>query len=126
MIAGRLPLASGYEFLISFTFVTVLMYLGYEVKSGAAKAGGAVMLIAALLTFSAIKLIPGQLSEASPLMPALKSPWLSIHVLTAVIAYAGFTLAAGLAAVDLLRKNDGEPARVYSKSRQGSLSSLYL
>ncbi len=34
-------------------------------------------------------------------MPALKSPWLTSHVLTAVIAYGGFALAAALAAIHL-------------------------
>ena len=108
VIAGRLPLASGNEFLLSFTCLTVFMYLIYEIKSGLKKAGGLVMFIAAILAFSVTILTPGQLSEMSPLMPALKSPWLSIHVLTAAFAYASLALAAGLAVVQLLSAEGSE------------------
>jgi len=44
-------------------------------------------------------LMRDQLSAVAPLMPALKSPWLTVHVITAAVAYAAFALAAGLAAV---------------------------
>jgi len=61
------------------------------------------MLISALLVGSIIVLMKGQLGEATPLMPALKSPWLTIHVLTAAVAYACFALATGLAIIQLTR-----------------------
>lgn len=96
IINHRLPLATGYEFLLSFTWITVLTYLIYEIKSEARGAGGAVLLIAALLTL-AVAIQVAQLGNSAPLMPALKSPWLTVHVLTAALAYGGFSLAAGLA-----------------------------
>lgn len=99
--AGRLPLANGYEFLLCFVFITVFMYLWYERKSGVKSGGAVVMLIAALLTLSIVLLMPGQ-QQIAPLMPALKSPWLSIHVITAAAAYAGFALAAALAVMTIL------------------------
>ena len=103
MIAGRLPLANSGEFTLWFTVVTVALYLYYEAKAKMREAGGAVMLISALLVGSIIVLMKGQLGEATPLMPALKSPWLTIHVLTAAVAYACFALAAGLAIVQLAK-----------------------
>lgn len=66
------------------------------------------MLIASLLLLFIVIYMPDQYKELTPLMPALKSPWLSIHVITAAIAYAGFTLAAGLSLVHLLRANQTE------------------
>ncbi|MDH7478837.1 MAG: cytochrome c biogenesis protein CcsA [Syntrophomonadaceae bacterium] len=108
VITGRLPLASGYEFLLSLTCLTVLIYLGYELKNGEKRAGGIIMLMAALLILFAVITAGNQLSVVSPLMPALKSPWLSVHVLTAVAAYAGFTLAAGLAVMEVLGKGRGQ------------------
>ncbi|NLU50225.1 MAG: cytochrome c biogenesis protein CcsA [Syntrophomonadaceae bacterium] len=101
ILTGRLPLANGCEFLLSFTWITVLMYLIYETRSKKKSAGGAVMLIATLLLLSVETLMSGQLDDVSPLLPALKSPWLTVHVLTAAAAYSGFTLAAGLALVQL-------------------------
>ncbi|HEX3011156.1 MAG TPA: cytochrome C biogenesis protein CcsB, partial [Syntrophomonadaceae bacterium] len=47
IIAGRLPLSSGYEFILSFTFIMVLLYLAFEIKSQLKNAGGIVMIIAA-------------------------------------------------------------------------------
>lgn len=101
IMAGRLPLSSGYEFLLSFAFITVLLYLIFEFKSRTTSAGGPVASIAALLLLAVVILMRGQFGEVSPLMPALKSPWLAIHVLTAAVSYACFALAAGLAVIQL-------------------------
>jgi len=94
IIAGRLPLSSGYEFVLSFTFITAALFLLYEIKNNAKSGGGPVMLIAAALILSVVIMMKGQFGEVSPLMPALKSSWLTIHVLTAAAAYAAFALAA--------------------------------
>jgi len=101
MLVGRLPLANGAEFLLCFSWFTVLAYLLYERKSKNYHAGGVATLIAGLLVASILTLVPSQLGDVRPLMPALKSPWLTSHVLTAVIAYGGFALAAALAAIQL-------------------------
>lgn len=103
VIAGRLPLANSSEFTLWFTVIIVALYLFYETKAKMREAGGAVMLISALLIGSILVLMKGQLGEAVPLMPALKSPWLTIHVLTAAVAYACFALAAGLAIMQLAK-----------------------
>ena len=101
---GRLPLTNGYEYLLCFAWITVLLYLIYEKVSGSTHAGGIVILIAALLLLSSVFFASGRSADASPLVPALKSPWLSVHVLTAVVAYGCFALAAGLAVMLLLNK----------------------
>lgn len=101
MLVGRLPLANGAEFMLWFTWFTVLTYLFYEIRSKNRGTGGVVMLIAAMLVGSIPLLMSRQLGDISPLMPALKSPWLTSHVLTAVFAYGSFAVAAGLAAMQL-------------------------
>jgi ABC-type transport system involved in cytochrome c biogenesis permease subunit len=62
------------------------------------------MAIAAALILSVIIMTGGQFGQVSPLMPALKSPWLTVHVLTAAIAYSSFALAAGMAMMELFRE----------------------
>jgi len=104
LLSGRLPLTDGYEFLLSFTCMTVLLYLGYEKVSRNKSGGAALMLIDALLLLAVNMLMPNQHGTVGPLMPALKSPWLTSHVLTAVIAYSLFALGAALAAVRLIEK----------------------
>lgn len=104
-LSGRLPLASGSEFVLCFSCFTILLYLVYEIKSGDKKAGGIILVICSVLVLSILTLMTDQLYTVQPLMPSLKSPWLAVHVSTAVLAYATFTLAAGLAARNILRKN---------------------
>ncbi len=104
IISGRLPLNNGSEFLLSFAWITIVLYLIYEIKSKSKNAGGIVLFTAGLLIGSIIILMPSQLSSVKPLVPALKSPWLTIHVITAVIAYAGFALAAGIALMQIINK----------------------
>ncbi len=119
IISGRLPLTDGYEFLISFTFISVLLYLLYEKMSQSKTSGAVLMFIAALLLASVFILMPHQHGAYSPLMPALKSPWLTSHVLTAVIAYSAFTLGAALAAVQLVKKENNEDINVYRAAGGG-------
>lgn len=101
IMGGRLPLTNGYEFVLSFSFLTVLMYVIYEYRTKFRNAGGIVMLINTLLFLSIVLLMPSQINYIGPLMPALKSPWLASHVITAIIAYSAFALAAGLALIQL-------------------------
>jgi len=115
IMVGRLPLSSGYEFVLSFTFITTALYIIYEVRFKVKSAGGTVMLIAAALILSVVIMMKGQFGQVSPLMPALKSPWLTIHVLTAAAAYAAFALAAGLAVRQLKKTAISVPEDIIYK-----------
>jgi ABC-type transport system involved in cytochrome c biogenesis permease subunit len=112
-ISGRLPLSSGYDFLLTFIFITVLMFLIYAAKYPVRNAGGPVIMIAALLLSAAAFIMPDKSSGLAPLPPALRSPWLTVHVLTAAASYSGFTLAAGLAAVQLHKLNQIREETIY-------------
>lgn len=114
IISGRLPLSSGNEFILSFVFLMILFYLFLERKSQVREAGWIVTSIAALLILFVTISSKGQLGTATYLMPALKSPWLAIHVLTATIAYASFALGAGLAVIHLRQKGENhQEERIY-------------
>jgi ABC-type transport system involved in cytochrome c biogenesis permease subunit len=113
IMTGRLPLTDGYEFLLCFTFVSVLLYLLYEKTSRTRSGGAGLMVITALLLGTVFLLMPQQHGSFTPLMPALKSPWLTSHVLTAVFAYSAFALAAALALVQLLKKDNSHDINVY-------------
>jgi len=110
LLVGRLPLANGAEFILWFTWFTIFTYLFYEIKSQNKGAGGPVNLVAALLLASIPLLMSRQLGDVAPLMPALKSPWLTSHVLTAVFAYGSFAVAAGIAAVQLKKNSTSAEA----------------
>lgn len=109
----RLPLTNGYEFILSFVFITGLMYLLYVRSRQNTTVGAAVMLINTLSMLSIMVLMPRQIGQAAPLMPALKSPWLISHVLTAIAAYSAFALVSGLALVKLSSNNRSEDSDMY-------------
>ncbi|NSW84261.1 MAG: cytochrome c biogenesis protein CcsA [Syntrophothermus sp.] len=106
VLTGRLPLATGYEFLLAFAWGIVLFYLIFELRTAVKAAGGFVLAFAwGLLAFIWV-VMPEQPNAVAPLMPALKSGWLTVHVLTAVVAYSAFALACGLSVLYLWRYRD--------------------
>jgi ABC-type transport system involved in cytochrome c biogenesis permease subunit len=42
---------------------------------------------------------PAESKVGSPLVPALQSPWLDVHIATAFLSYAGFAISAGASVV---------------------------
>jgi len=102
-LIGVLPLTNGLEFLLSFSWITVLLYLLMQTRYPIQSAAGIVMLISALLVSLVAILMKDQLGSVAPLMPALKSPWLTVHVVTAAVSYSAFALAAGLAVVQFFK-----------------------
>ena len=107
LLTGMLPLTNGSEFLLTFAWVTVLIYLILSYRYEIQAAGGVVMLLSALMVFVLIALTGGSLHAVAPLMPALKSPWLTVHVITAAVAYSAFTVAAGLAVIQFFPVGHG-------------------
>ena len=103
VLAGMLPLANGLEFFLSFTWLTVLMFLLFAYRFQIKAAGGIVMFMSALMVLVLIVLTNGRLGTVSPLTPALKSPWLTVHVITAAVSYSAFTLAAGFAVIQFFQ-----------------------
>lgn len=98
--ASRIPLANMYEFglLLGLVLVALIPVMDYRFSG----VGAAVALSLATFVLSAIQLLLYQ--EARPLMPALKSWWLTSHVLTAVLAYGLLFASAILALIGLISK----------------------
>lgn len=92
--AGRLPLASMYEFVLLLASILALIFLAALRTVPQAHLGSVIApLEAALLAF----LITRD-NHIQPLVPALQSIWLHFHVALAIIAYGLFTIsfAAGI------------------------------
>lgn len=96
--SGRLPFSNQFEFASSFTWGIVLCYLVLHFLYKF-KAIGAFVMPLAFLMMGYASMMP---KTIKPLMPALQSNWLSIHVGTAIIAYGSFAVAAGLSAMYLI------------------------
>ncbi len=93
--AGRAPWANMYEFAIAVAFVTVAAFLVVLSRFPEVRAIGVLVTgLAALVLYAALAYL--QVSPSAPLVPALRSNWLLIHVFAAFLAGGIFTLAAML------------------------------
>ncbi|HUS17023.1 MAG TPA: c-type cytochrome biogenesis protein CcsB [Chloroflexia bacterium] len=102
--SGHIPYMSLYEICLMLTLGISLAYvvigeLWLKVRS----VGVFALLFVYLVESYALLLIPQDLKTAKPLVPALQSSWLPIHVSQAIIAYSCFAVAAGAAIMYLLK-----------------------
>ncbi|MBM4306956.1 MAG: c-type cytochrome biogenesis protein CcsB, partial [Deltaproteobacteria bacterium] len=92
---GYVPLSNMYESLVFFSWTIVLIYLILEFKYKQ-KIIGAFVTPFAFLTLAITSIIPGVSPKITPLMPALQSNWLTIHVTTCFFGYAAFAVSFGI------------------------------
>ena len=97
---GRPPLSNQYESLLTLLWFIFPLSFYFSRRTGRREITPAAALSACLL-FGAAALLD---RTARPLMPALRSNWLMIHVLSCMAAYAAFTLAAAAAGWALFKK----------------------
>lgn len=88
IVAGYFPLSNLYESLLFLTWTLLTIYLYVENKTKS-KLMGAVLIPVALLIngFANLTLSP-EMQKASPLVPALQSNWLMMHVSMMMLSYA--------------------------------------
>jgi cytochrome c-type biogenesis protein CcsB len=88
IIAGYFPLSNLYESLLFLTWTLLTIYLYLEAKTKS-KLMGAILIPVALLImgFANLTLSP-DMQKASPLVPALQSNWLMMHVSMMMLSYA--------------------------------------
>jgi cytochrome c-type biogenesis protein CcsB len=103
---GHIPVSSLYEVFILFAVLTTLIYLYYEQKMRTRSMGGFVMLIvSASVAFLLWYTFDRQAHVIQPLVPALKSYWMKIHVPANFIGYGAFSIAAMVGLAYLLTDN---------------------
>ncbi len=113
---GHAPLTNMYESLVFFSWSIILFYLGLELKFKNRLIGAfATPFAVASMALAAL----GMPDEIRPLVPALQSNWLIIHVVTCFIGYAALAVACGLGVMYLLKFYIGKPAS--QPDNQGSL-----
>jgi len=111
---GYVPLSNMYESLIFFSWTIVLIYLILEFKYQQ-KIIGVFITPFAFLAIALTSIIPGINAKITPLMPALQSNWLTIHVTTCFFGYAAFAVSFGVSILYLIRDREGSPREEGSK-----------
>jgi cytochrome c-type biogenesis protein CcsB len=100
---GHIPLSNLYEVFILFSILTALLYLFYELRYQNRQLGAFVLLvISAAVGFLLWYTFDRQAHEIQPLVPALQSYWMKIHVPANFIGYGAFALAAAVGVAYLL------------------------
>lgn len=102
---GHIPVSTLYEVFILFVVMTGLIYLYYEQKYKTRSLGGFVMLvISAAVAFLLWYTFDREAHVIQPLVPALKSYWMKIHVPANFVGYGTFSIAAMIGLAYLLTK----------------------
>lgn len=92
---GHIPISNLYEVFVLFTLITALLYLFYEAHYQQKSMGAFVLLvITAAVGFILWYTFDRQAHEIQPLVPALQSWWMKIHVPANFIGYGAFSIAA--------------------------------
>ena len=88
IVAGYFPLSNLYESLLFLTWTLLTIYLYVEDKTKSKLMGAILIPVALLINGFANLTLPAGMQKASPLVPALQSNWLMMHVSMMMLSYA--------------------------------------
>jgi ABC-type transport system involved in cytochrome c biogenesis permease subunit len=117
--SGHAPLSNIYEMVLVFSWAVVVLHEVAQWKLEIPFLGAITLPITALAIIL-LQVLPG---EIRPLVPALQSTWLQIHVTLAMLSYAGFTISFALALLFLIK--DGVSARTFLSWTCGLVGAIY-
>jgi cytochrome c-type biogenesis protein CcsB len=100
--AGYFPLSNLYESLFFLTWGITTMHILAERMSGSRLVGAITAPVAMGITAFAALTLPETMQASAPLVPALKSNWLMMHVSVMMLSYATLMVGALLAIAFLL------------------------
>jgi cytochrome c-type biogenesis protein CcsB len=105
---GHIPVSNLYEVFVLFAWLTTAFYLYFEQHYRTRALGAFVMLIVSasvgfLLWYTLVR----EAHEIQPLVPALQSWWMKLHVPANFIGYGTFALSAMVALAYLLKTGSG-------------------
>ncbi|HEX2543475.1 MAG TPA: c-type cytochrome biogenesis protein CcsB [Ramlibacter sp.] len=110
---GHIPVSNLYEVFVLFCWMTAAFYLYFEEQYATRTMGAFVMLVVtAAVGFLVWYSFAREAHEIQPLVPALKSWWMKLHVPANFIGYGTFALAA-MVAFAYLVKQQAEEKRWY-------------
>ncbi|MHB9118162.1 MAG: c-type cytochrome biogenesis protein CcsB [Burkholderiales bacterium] len=100
---GHIPISNLYEVFILFCIITSLLYLHYEQRYQNRQVGVfALTVVSVAVGFLLWYAFDRQAQGIQPLVPALQSYWMKLHVPANFIGYGSFALAAMLGVAYLL------------------------
>lgn len=117
---GHIPVSNLYEVFVLFCWMTTAFYLYYEDQYKTRRMGAfAMLVVSAAVGFLLWYTLVREAHAIQPLVPALKSWWMKLHVPANFIGYGTFAIAAMLAFAYLIKQSATE-------SRWYKLAPLWL
>lgn len=106
---GHIPVSNLYEVFVLFCWMTATFYLYFEAQYNTRALGAFVMLVvSAAVGFLLWYTVVREAHEIQPLVPALKSWWMKLHVPANFIGYGMFALAAMVSLAYLIKQQADE------------------
>lgn len=106
---GHIPVSNLYEVFVLFCWMTTAFYLYFEEQYETRSMGAFVMLVvAAAVGFLVWYSVAREAHEIQPLVPALKSWWMKLHVPANFVGYGTFAMAAMVAFAYLVKQQAAE------------------
>ncbi len=112
---GHIPVSNLYEVFVLFIWVTTLFYLYFERQPEVGRADGGqghgslgafvMLLVSGAVAFLLWYALARGAQDIQPLVPALQSWWMKLHVPANFIGYGTFGIAAMVALASLLRQS---------------------
>lgn len=102
---GHIPLANLYESLVFFAMCSAFLYAFVSKKFDSPVVGGIVSTMI-FLAMAYAGLSPSAPSAIAPLVPALRSNWLTSHVFACFLGYAGFLISFAASLIIIIAKKE--------------------
>ena len=113
IVLGRPPFLNLYEYMLSFTWGAVVVYLAVEIITKNRAVGAFGVPLIAIIAYMTARLP----AELVVIMPALRSAWRVPHIASAVLAYGAFAVAFVMGLMYLLAERIEKTPDVFWASR---------
>jgi cytochrome c-type biogenesis protein CcsB len=94
VVAGYFPLSNLYESLLFLTWLLLTIYLYIETKTNSKLIGSVLIPVTLLLSGFANLTLSPEMQKSSPLVPALQSNWLMMHVSMMLLSYSALIIGS--------------------------------
>jgi len=108
VVAGYFPLSNLYESLLFLTWILLTVYLCIEVKTKSRLIGAILIPITLLINGFANLTLSPEMQKSSPLVPALQSNWLMLHVSMMLLSYGTLIMGSLLSILFLVISKNQE------------------
>ena len=102
IIAGYFPLSNLYESLLFLTCMLLTIYLYIETKTNSKLIGSVLIPVTLLINGFANLTLSPEMQKSSPLVPALQSNWLMMHVSMMLLSYGTLIMGSLLSILFLV------------------------